>query len=216
MIRLGLCAACYTQIADQEIEVNGVMTYDRAFLKLDAEQVAAETRKLYGTPPQVKTVLPTSQVVPQAWSYTTDPPARDWIKPGFDDSAWKKGPGGFGDFHPTFPTLIVSPRTKWTRSDIWIRRTFKLESADFISPYFLVHHDEAAKVFINGQLVLDLPYTSNFYTWYLLNEKMLRALKTGTNVIAVHCHNEHHPQYIDVGIVDVIPNQEKKSSTPGR
>jgi len=24
----------------------------------------------------------------------------------------------------------------------------------------------------------------------------------------VHCHNEHHPQYIDVGIVDVIPNKE--------
>jgi hypothetical protein len=40
--------------------------------------------------------------------------------------------------------------------------------------------------------------------------KMLKALKTGTNVIAVHCHNEHHPQYIDVGIVDVIPNKEEK------
>jgi len=209
MIRLGLCAACYTQIADQEIECNGVMTYDRAFLKLNAEQVAAETRKLYGTPPQVKTVLPTSQVVPQTWSYTNKKPAMDWFKPAFDDSAWTKGRGGFGDFHPTFPTLIVPPRTKWTSSDIWIRRTFKLESTDFVSPHFLIHHDEVAKVYINGQLVLDLPYTSNFYTWHPMNDKMLRALKTGTNVIAVHCHNEHHPQYIDVGIVDVIANKEK-------
>jgi len=209
MIRLGLSAACYTQIADQEIECNGLMTYDRAFLKLDAERVAAETRQLYGTPPLVKTVLPTSQVVPQTWSYTTEKPGGDWYKGGFDDSAWKTGPAGFGDFNPTHPTLIVPPRTNWTSSDIWIRRTFKLESTDFISPHFLVHHDEAAKVYINGQLVMDLPYTSNFYTWHPMNDKMLRALKTGTNTIAVHCHNRHHPQYIDVGIVDVIANKEK-------
>lgn len=210
MKRLGLCGACYTQIADQEIEVNGVMTYDRDYLKFDAERVAAQTRKLYETPPRVKTVLPTSQVVPQMWSYTTDTPAVDWFKPGFDDSAWKKGPGGFGDFHPTFPTLIVPPRTKWTSSDIWIRRTFEIQSTEFTSPYFLIHHDEAAKVYINGELVLDLPHTANFYTWHPMNEKMLDALKTGTNVIAVHCRNEHHPQYIDVGIVDVIPNSDKQ------
>ena len=210
MIRLGLCAACYTQIADQEIEVNGVQTYDRDFLKFDAEKVATETQKLYNMPPQVKTVLPTSQVVPQTWSYTNKKPGEDWFKPGFDDSAWKIGPGGFGDFHPTFPTLIVPPRTTWTSSDIWIRRTFKLESTDFISPHILIHHDEVAKVYINGQLVLNIPYTSNFYTWHPMNDKMLKTLKKGTNVIAVHCHNEHHPQYIDVGIVDVIPNEKKQ------
>ncbi len=210
MIRVGLSAACYTQIADQEIECNGLMTYDREVLKLDADRTAAETAKLYDTLPIVKTVLPTSQVVPQTWSYTTEKPGGDWYKGGFDDSAWKTGPAGFGHFNPTHPTLIVPPRTKWTGSDIWIRRTFKLESNDFIAPHFLVHHDEVAKVYINGQLVMDLPYTSNFYTWHPMNDKMLKALKTGTNTIAVHCHNEHHPQYIDVGIVNVIPNKEKK------
>ena len=210
MIRVGLSAACYTQIADQEIECNGLMTYDREVLKLDADRTAAETAKLYDTLPIVKTVLPTSQVVPQTWSYTTQKPGGDWYKGGFDDSAWKTGHAGFGDFNPTHPTLIVPPRTRWTSSDIWIRRTFKLESTDFISPHFLVHHDEVAKVYINGQLVMDLPYTSNFYTWHPMNDKMLKALKTGTNTIAVHCHNEHHPQYIDVGIVNVIPNKEKK------
>ena len=210
MIRVGLSAACYTQIADQEIECNGLMTYDREVLKLDADRTAAETAKLYDTLPIVKTVLPTSQVVPQTWSYTTEKPGGDWYKGGFDDSAWKTGPAGFGDFNQTHPTLIVPPRTRWTSSNIWIRRTFKLESTDFISPHFLVHHDEVAKVYINGQLVMDLPYTSNFYTWHPMNDKMLKALKTGTNTIAVHCHNEHHPQYIDVGIVNVIPNKEKK------
>ncbi|MCP4455882.1 MAG: glycoside hydrolase family 2 [Planctomycetes bacterium] len=209
MIRLGLSAACYTQIADQEIECNGVMTYDREVLKFDADQVAAETRMLYNTPPQVTTILPTSQVVPQTWRHTTARPSRDWHKPDFNDTEWKQGPGGFGDFHPTFPTLIVSPHTPWTSSDIWIRRTFELTSTDFVSPYFLIHHDEDTEVYVNGQRVLSLEHTSNFYTWYPLNDRMVGTLKIGTNQIAIHCHNEHHPQYIDLGLVDVIPHTEK-------
>jgi len=209
MIRLGLSAACYTQIADQEIECNGVMTYDRAVLKFDADQVAADTRKLYDTPPRVKTILPTSQVIPQTWRYTTSQPDEDWLEPDFDDTRWKKGPGGFGDFHPTFPTLIVSPHTPWTSSDIWIRRTFDLTSTDFASPFLLIHHDDNAEVYINGQRVLDLEHTSNFYTWYPVDNKVLDALKMGTNLVAIHCHNEHHPQYIDLGMVDVIHNKDK-------
>ncbi|NQV32349.1 MAG: beta-galactosidase, partial [Phycisphaeraceae bacterium] len=209
MIRLGLSAACYTQIADQEIECNGVMTYDREVLKFDAERVATETRKLYDTPPHVKTILPTSQVIPQTWHYTMTRPVKGWHTLDFDETPWKTGPGGFGDFHPTFPTLIVPPRTPWTSSDIWIRRTFELASTDFMSPYLLIHHDENAEVYINGQRVLNLEHTSNFYTWYAMTPAMVRVLKTGTNLVAIHCHNEHHPQYIDLGIVDVIPHTEK-------
>jgi hypothetical protein len=37
----GLAAAVYTQTTDVETEVNGVMTYDRAILKLDPERVRA-------------------------------------------------------------------------------------------------------------------------------------------------------------------------------
>jgi len=35
LIKKGLCAAIYTQISDVEEEINGVMTYDRAVVKLD-------------------------------------------------------------------------------------------------------------------------------------------------------------------------------------
>jgi hypothetical protein len=34
----GLAAAVYTQTTDVEIEVNGLMTYDRALVKMDAER----------------------------------------------------------------------------------------------------------------------------------------------------------------------------------
>jgi hypothetical protein len=46
----GLCAAVYTQTTDVEIEVNGLMTYDRAVVKMDQKAIAAAAKKLY-TPP---------------------------------------------------------------------------------------------------------------------------------------------------------------------
>jgi beta-galactosidase/beta-glucuronidase len=47
----GLSAAVYTQTTDVEIEVNGLMTYDRAVLKMDAETLAAAARKLHEPAP---------------------------------------------------------------------------------------------------------------------------------------------------------------------
>lgn len=49
--RDGLSAAIYTQTTDVEIEINGLMTYDRAVVKMDAERITAAARKLY-TPPR--------------------------------------------------------------------------------------------------------------------------------------------------------------------
>lgn len=46
----GLCAAVYTQLTDVETECNGLLTYDRKQLKVDAKQAAAAHRRLYGPP----------------------------------------------------------------------------------------------------------------------------------------------------------------------
>ena len=43
----GLSAAVYTQTTDCEIEVNGLMTYDRAVVKMDEAAVAATNKKVY-------------------------------------------------------------------------------------------------------------------------------------------------------------------------
>lgn len=46
-IKRGLGAAIYTQTSDIEEEINGIMTYDRAIVKLGEEQVKRLNRKLY-------------------------------------------------------------------------------------------------------------------------------------------------------------------------
>ncbi len=47
LIESRLSAAVYTQTTDVEIEVNGLMTYDRRVLKFDADTLADAHRKLY-------------------------------------------------------------------------------------------------------------------------------------------------------------------------
>jgi beta-galactosidase/beta-glucuronidase len=47
LIAPGLAAAIYTQTTDVEGEVNGLMTYDRAVIKVDPARVAAAHRALY-------------------------------------------------------------------------------------------------------------------------------------------------------------------------
>lgn len=49
----GLSAAVYTQTTDVEIEVNGLMTYDRALVKMDVEAITAANKTLY-TPPAAR------------------------------------------------------------------------------------------------------------------------------------------------------------------
>lgn len=43
----GLAAAVYTQTSDVEVEVNGLLTYDRAMVKMDSDRIAAANKRLY-------------------------------------------------------------------------------------------------------------------------------------------------------------------------
>ena len=46
MIAKGLSAAVYTQTTDVEVEVNGLMTYDRKLIKVDVEKFKASNDAL--------------------------------------------------------------------------------------------------------------------------------------------------------------------------
>jgi hypothetical protein len=195
----GLASAIYTQTTDCEIEVNGVMTYDRAVIKLSAESIAAN-RRLYDRLPAISHVLPASDRAPQPWRFTTTSPPEQWFDPTFDDSTWKQGQSGFG----APDTRFAHVGTPWQTPDIWLRRAFNISPAALTAPYLRVFHDDDAEVYVNGVKVATLPGANNGFQFVALTGPARAALHDGANAIAVHAHQIRGGQFIDVGFVDVI------------
>jgi hypothetical protein len=194
----GLSAAIYTQITDVETEGNGLLTYDRAVIKVDLERVKAVNQGDLSRIPQMKVVVPTSQKKGIVWHYSLEKPASNWFKPDFDDSKWKLGEGGFGT--KGTPGAVV--RTEWKTADIWIRREFLMPKGKYPNLHLYVHHDEDAEIYINGILAAKLAKYITDYEEVPISAAARAVLKTGKNYFAVHCKQTTGGQYIDVGLVD--------------
>jgi hypothetical protein len=204
LVGRGLSAAVYTQTTDVEIEVNGLMTYDREVVKMDLPRIKAAAEKLYSPQPEIRVVVSSSEKSAQTWHYTTTKPDAAWSEPGFNDAGWKNGPGGFGS-EGTKGAIV---RTEWKLPDIWIRRSFELKSPPKLGQVALtVHHDDDAEVYLNGTLIKEFKRHTNNYQLALLGDDARRLLKPGSNTLAVHCHHSDGGQYIDAGLVEIVePN----------
>jgi hypothetical protein len=193
----GLSAAIYTQTTDVEIEVNGMLTYDREVVKLPSD--ANELSARLASPPSVREVVATSEKAPQQWRYTTDAPAEGWFRADFDDRNWTSGNGGFG--RPD--TAHASVGTPWQTSDIWLRRTFELPSA-LANPHLRVWHDDDAEVYLNGDKIATLPGAVSGYSYVRLEGPAKALLKSGANTLALHVKQVRGGQFADAGLVEVI------------
>jgi hypothetical protein len=195
----GLSAAVYTQTTDVEIEVNGLMTYDRALVKMDLNKVAAANHGHFPPRPKVTELVPTAPTERVTWRFTLEKPADDWFMPEFDASAWKESLAGFG----TRGTPGGVVRTEWKTEDIWLRREFAIQSGKTDDLRLLMHHDEDAEVYLNGVLAAKASGFASDYEKFELNAAAKAALKPTGNVMAVHCHQTGGGQYIDAGIVKI-------------
>ena len=192
----GLSAVIYTQITDVETEGNGLLTYDREVNKVIAERAAAVNSGKLPPVPVFREVAPTSQLRGVNWLFTLVEPAADWINPGFIDSGWKEGPGGFGT--EGTPGTVV--RTEWKTDDIWLRRYFDWAADITVMPVILVHHSQDIEIYINGVLAGKSGGHTSEYEEMTINSKGVAAFKPGKNLLAVHCRRKTGGQYVDVGI----------------
>ena len=197
----GTSAVVYTQLTDVEQELNGLMTYDRAVIKVDPTIVAAANRgKFLPLPPDPNPntdLVPTSEEEGQTWRYVTtaDKPADNWYAPGFDDAAWKTGQAPFGH-------SADGVRTDWadTPGDIWLRRTVTLPADIPAKLDVLAKHDEDVEVYVNGVLAASATGYVGEYVRLPMSEAARATLKPGPDLIAVHCRQTTGGQVIDVGI----------------
>lgn len=206
----GLWMSVYTQITDVEQECNGILTYDRKVMKVSPAQQQMMRDKILRTInyryKDVTTVVPAGDENSSIqWKYTTTEPAADWFSTDFAASGWKTGSAGFGG----------GGRTPWSSSDIWIRRTFKINSFDMSRLPDLrlwLFHDEDAEIYINGLLAAKMTgYNTKYEAWPLLPEAQQSLKFDGSdNVIAIHCKQTTGGQFIDCGlkIRNYVPNAE--------
>ncbi len=177
------------------------MLYDKGTWRKYAgrDQTKAARWAAIPEPPKLRTVSPAADVKPSVWRYTTSQPANNWFMPSFDCSNWAEGQGGFGTTGT--PGAIIG--TTWSTPEIRLRREVELTAADCRNLNAWMHHDETAEVYINGVLALRAGGFIGAYDLFSLNDAAKKALKPGTNLIAVHCQQTSGGQYIDLGLVSV-------------
>jgi hypothetical protein len=150
--------------------------------------------------PVITEVIPASRTQPQRWRYTTEKPTSDWIQPGFDDSGWKQGSGGFG----TAGTPTVAVGTTWNTPDIWLRRTFLIPAGSHPNLHVLAFHDEDLEVYFNGVLAAQESGWVTAYEPIEIRPNALALLKPGAKItMTAHCHQTTGGQGVDVGLADV-------------
>lgn len=197
----GLSAAVYTEITDVEIEMNGIMTYDR-ILKVDPEKIRASNHKVIHKQIFEHTydILPTAETAVREWKFTISIPPDNWTKMGFDVSSWKTGTAGFGT--DDTPAAVVG--TPWKSDEIWIRQEFimgDLSNIDMSKVKLRVHHDEDCEIYINGVKAASLPKWSSAYENIDISKEAKKTLiNNGKNVLAIHCRQTNGGQYIDAGL----------------
>ena len=200
LIDEGLSAGVYTQTTDVETESNGLMTYDREVNKMGEENVAKANSILFRPAPVVKRVLfDDARKGENVWKFTTEQPSDDWTQPAFDDSKWEEGVAGFGR-----QDQYNIPTTKWETSDIWLRKTFEFDGnlEGFLAA--TLFHDEDCDVYINGVKAFSLTGYVTAYTVQDVSPEACKALKKGTNVIAVHVKQTSGGQFIDLGLAEMV------------
>lgn len=140
----------------------------------------------------LKTLLPNARENGWRGRYTFEVPEGDWTRPGYDDSQWAEGTGGFG-------TLQVSGnRTAWSEGTVRVRRNFTLEAVPDGEVCLLVTGNDSAKVWLNGREIYDTGARGRENDLAALPAG---ALRKGENVLAAAAYNGTGRAILDFGLV---------------
>ena len=152
--------------------------------------------------------------VEDIWRYTTKDPGKGWQQPGAKEGpAWKTGKAGFGK-HGTPGGRV---RSIWRTPDIWMRREAVVGKATDISKLSLeICHDEDFEVYLNGVLAARAAGHIKEYKIFAIAPEARCSLKSGKNLIAVHCHQTRGGQFIDVALTTRTRPRPPTRKAPAR
>ncbi|MBC3788002.1 glutaminase family protein [Spirosoma utsteinense] len=157
---------------------------------------------LGAAPPAYRAILPTGESQSYNAQYTFDKPGNSWEKTDFNAKGWASGQGPFGDT-PEAKTRWASSQTN--KEGIYIRREFNYDGKSDPAKLLLsINHDDDVEVYLNGIKILTRSGYLSEYINLPLSQEGQKALRTGKNVLAVHCTSPRGGSFIDVGIVTPV------------
>lgn len=158
-------------------------------------EVDGAVYKFLGQPPRtLKAILPDGDAQRYYCQFTESKPADDWMNVDYDDSKWQRGKGMFG-------TPEQHPATNWTNKEIWIRRTFDLQSPGINELVLRAKYDDNVEIYLNGEKIYFAGCCSSNKELVLSNA-VKQKLRVGKNVLAFYCENTGGLAYIDAGLYD--------------
>ena len=210
LARKGIVGSVYTQTADVEDEVNGLITYDRKVMKYDVEKIAAanasirEGARLGMMPSGTVELFPKLDAGSAAWRYTMSDPGAGWENPSFDDSSWKVSAGGFGSKRIALDVnKEAKVSTLWETKNLWLRRVFTLDKTaeETLDVIFDIFHDDDVEVYLNGVRILSVSgWNRRWEEIAVTPEEFFAAARPGENTLAVKATQYAGEQYIDMGL----------------
>jgi len=201
----------YTQLTDVEQERNGLYYYDTRKPKFDIAKLHAITSRQAAyertMPPLTKSSAPLPKLdwkvlvgavqdgdLSTPYAYSTEKPANNWTEESFDARDWKSGRAPFGHGSPNV-------RTEWTSPDIYLRKKFEYDGSTLKHGAVVINYDEDTEIYVNGKKILSV---CGYITYYQLNsvtDALKKALKKGSNTLAVHTHQATGGQFIDLALL---------------
>lgn len=140
------------------------------------------------------TLVPTSEEKNYEAKYVETKPNDGWENIDYNDTSWKTGNAPFGDDKS-------SNKTVWNTSDIWYRRVFSINKLNLKKIYLKLNHDDNVEVYLNGEKIYSKTGWSDKFNYYEISDGARKKLKTGKNVLAIHCANTAGGSHLDAGLV---------------
>ncbi|MEJ7691486.1 sugar-binding domain-containing protein [Daejeonella sp.] len=186
LISRGLSSAIYTQTSDVELEVNGLMTYDREIIKLPAEQAWKLHNPLFNAPKgEPKFLVNDSEISPSKLNISFEQPSAGWNRQMSSDEK--------------FETLTGPAKVKKGQS-LWAVGSFKKPSKALNLAMKLYAQGDLT-IYLNGNVIYknEKILTKRHYDEFNMTEYS-KYLREGQNVIGLELKNAEADSDFDFGL----------------
>lgn len=137
-------------------------------------------------------LLATSDETHYDVKYTETKPAGGWMNAAFNDAAWQTAAAPFGDND--------NAATQWKSHDLWVRRSFDVDSKNFDKLFLKIEYDDNSEVYLNGEKVFSVVGWTNKFKYIPVTDAIKQKLKKTGNILAIHVANTAGGAWLDAGL----------------